>query len=94
MRHRLVELNPTWIVNKDSGGRVGVRFTCPEHADHEIHVYFALPPDGDQPISMGSAGFAAVFHSGQTFETLSIGQGVDHGEDLMIFIQHGIVFIT
>ena len=73
----------------------GFRRVCDrEHSDHELQIYFALPPDGDPPISMGSAGFKAVFHTGQTFETFSIGQGIDHGDDLMIFIQHGIVFVT
>lgn len=90
MRSALVELEPAWI-RGPKGGRVGIRFLCPEHSDHEILIYFALPPDGESPISMGTAGGRVVFHTGDDFDSLSIGQGLDHGDDLMIFVQHGVV---
>lgn len=90
MRCGLSELEPKWI-RGPKGGRVGLRFLCPEHTDHEILIYFALPYDGEPPISMGSAGGRVVFHTGDDFESLSIGQGLDHGEDLMIFVQNGLV---
>lgn len=90
MRGMLAELKPSWILGP-TGGRIGMRFLCPEHSDHEIVLYFAIPLDGEAPASMGTAGRRTVFHTGDSFETLSVGQGIDHGEDLMIFIQEGIV---
>jgi len=97
MRQPLSELRPEWIYGS-RGGRVGLKFFCPEHYDHTISIYFTNPLDGEEPAQpttpvLGPGFRAALLHTGDTFETLSLGSGLDHGEDQTIFIQNGSVII-
>ncbi len=84
---RLKELAPEWFRATPKGGRLGFDFLCPEHngKGHRVRVFFSRPPDGDQPVT-SSESVRTVSHTGEDFDTLSVGATIRDGETIIDYL--------